>query len=253
MNDHLREFESGAATDIGKLRLENEDSYLVLPESGIWAVADGMGGLEAGAFASATVVDALQAIGETASLADLCARCQDRLAKANQRLLRIADEHGIRIGTTLAALLTHEGTYACLWAGDSRIYLVRDGRITQMTRDHSEVAELVAEGILSAEGAKTWARRNVITRAIGIYDELDAEITQGILEKGDIFIICSDGLTAHVSDPEILEIARDKAPQSACDALVALTLERGAIDNVTVIITRYLPRDGSRGHGPGLA
>jgi protein phosphatase len=243
MKDMSRKFESGAATDVGKVRLVNEDAYLVLPESGIFAVADGMGGHEAGSLASAIVIDALRRIGEPASVADLLSRCREKLAGANDRLLEIADQRGgIVIGATIAAVLAWEGYYSCVWSGDSRIYLVRQGRILQVSRDHTEVAELLAEGVLTAEEARSWPRRNVITRAIGVYEELDLEVTQGVLEKDDLFVICSDGLTNHISDAEILECVRLNAPQGACEKLVALTVERGAIDNVTVVVVRYAPR-----------
>jgi protein phosphatase len=243
MREKARKFESGAATDVGKVRLENEDSYLVLPESGVWAVADGMGGHEAGSLASATVVEALQRIVEPVSVSELLTHARERLAGANYRLLEIADERGgIVIGATVAALLAWEGYYACVWSGDSRIYLVRQGNIQQISRDHTEVAELIAEGVLTAEEAQTWPRRNVITRAVGVYADLELEIAQGVLEKDDLFILCSDGLTAHVSDAEILQFACGRPPQGACDGLVELTIERGAIDNVTVVMTRYAPR-----------
>jgi protein phosphatase len=243
MSQMARIFDSGATTDVGKVRDENEDSFLVLPESGVWAVADGMGGHEAGALASATVVNALQKIEVSTSVNDLIALCQQQLVDANRRLLRISEERGgIVIGATVAAFLVHNGYYACVWSGDSRIYLLRGDQISQISRDHTEVAELVAEGVLTPEEAQNWPRRNVITRAIGVHDEIDLEMTQGMLQKGDTFVICSDGLTAHVSDEEIFELARLNAPQSATDALVALTMERGAHDNVTVVVIRYAPR-----------
>jgi protein phosphatase len=236
-------FVSGASSDVGRVRRENEDSFLVLPERGVFAVADGMGGHEAGSLASAAVVDSLRSISEPTTVNELLAQCRERLSHANQDLLEIADRRGGKvIGTTVAALLAWEGYYACVWSGDSRIYLVRNGRIEQVSRDHTEVAELVAEGLLSAEEARTWPRRNVITRAVGVRGELELEVAQGVLEKGDIFVICSDGLTTHVKDSEILEHASGTAPQGACDALVALTMERGASDNVTVIVVRYAPR-----------
>lgn len=245
MKDQLHNFDSGAATDIGNVRSENEDSCLVLPEIGVWAVADGMGGHEAGALASATVVDALRKVTAPDSVNMLLACCRERLASANRCLLQVSrDRGGIVIGATVAALLACDGNYACVWSGDSRIYLLRQHKIVQISRDHTEVAELIAEGILSVEEAQTWPRRNVITRAVGVYPELDLEIAQGILEKGDTFIICSDGLTAHVSDQEILAFASENPPQSACDLLVALTIERGAIDNVTVVIVHHA-LDGS--------
>lgn len=242
MKSKPRKFECGAATDTGKVRLENEDSFLVLPEIGVWAVADGMGGHEAGALASSIVVESLRKIAEPVSLTDLLTRCRERLALANRALLEVADERGgIVIGATVAAVLAFEGYYACVWCGDSRIYLVRQGKIRQVSRDHTEVAELLAEGVLTHEEAQTWPRRNVITRAVGVHHDLELEAAQGLLQKDDLFIICSDGLTTHVSDHEILRAAEGETPQRACDGLVALTNERGSFDNVTVVIARYAP------------
>lgn len=243
MKQEPRIFDFGAATDIGKVRLENEDSYLVLPERGVFAVADGMGGHEAGALASTTVVEAMRSIGEPCSVNALLAQCGDRLGEANSRLLDTAEARGgCVIGATVAALLAYAGYYACVWSGDSRVYLVRKGEIQQISRDHTEVAELVAEGVLSEAEAQAWPRRNVITRAIGVHRDLELEVAQGVLEKGDMFVICSDGLTAHVTDPEIREHVLANPPQDACDALVALTNQRGAVDNVTVVVVRYAPR-----------
>jgi protein phosphatase len=232
---------SGAATDVGCVRHENEDSYLVVPERGVFAVADGMGGHDCGALASATIVATLQSIDEATTMDGLVTRCMELLSRANRQLVETADRGGGElIGATLAILLAHESSYACVWSGDARIYLVRRGEIRQISRDHTEVAELVAVGILSAEEAWTWPRRNVVTRAIGAQRELDVEIETGALEPGDIFVVCSDGLTAHVRDREILD-AVGETPQRACDRLVALTRERGATDNVTVVVTRFVP------------
>ena len=130
-------------------------------------------------------------------------------------------------------LLVYEQFFACVWAGDSRIYRIRQSKIEQLSVDHTEVQELVADGKLSEEEARPWPRRNVITRAIGTYDDLELELTNGTLDHGDIFVICSDGLTNHVEDREILALAKNNPPQRACDLLVELTLDRGGTDNVT--------------------
>jgi protein phosphatase len=165
---------------------------------------------------------------------------------ANTRLLEIAAERGgIVIGSTVAVLLTFNFHYACVWSGDSRVYLIRGGEISQLSRDHTQVQELVDEGILTPEEARTFPGRNVITRAIGVSQEPELELTQGALRQGDIFVICSDGLTGHVSDQEILAHAGRGRAQTAADSLVALTLERGALDNVTVVVTRYQPRNST--------
>ena len=240
------EFDTGSATHQGMARTANEDSYLVLPDIGIWVVGDGMGGHEYGGLASATLVEVIGSVGQPVSAPDLLARFEDRVIKANRELVELSrQEEGAIIGSTLAAVLVYGMDYACVWSGDSRVYLIRDNRISQITRDHSEVQELLDQNILNAEEAETWPRRNVITRAIGAANEPDLELINGMLNSGDTFLICSDGLTSHLNDDEIFEIANSTPPQIACDELVAKTLERGASDNVTVVILRYCPQDRS--------
>jgi protein phosphatase len=235
-------FDTGAATHVGKIRRNNEDSYLVSTAAGLWAVADGMGGHDAGDLASKVVVDALRAIPPQSSAADLLARCEESLIQANLLMRETARQHGRGvIGTTLAGLLIYDAHYACVWSGDSRIYLVRGAQICQVSRDHTELQELLSAGAISAEEAGNWNRRNVITRAIGVFDEPELDMQDGALEPGDTFIICSDGLTNHVADDEILHCVTISPPQQACDTLISLTLDRGAADNVTVVIVRYGP------------
>jgi protein phosphatase len=241
-------FETGASSHVGKVRTRNEDSYLVQPQSGVWAVADGMGGHDDGDVASEAVIAQLRGIGRPGSAAELLARCEEGVVAANARLLALAEERGGGlIGTTVAILLTHGVHYACLWCGDSRVYRLRDGELTQISHDHTEVQEMVDTGRLTPEEARTWPGRNVITRAIGVHDEPELELQHGALEPGDIFLICSDGLTGHLSDEEIrAELASRDVCQEACDALIETTLERGARDNVTVVAVRYRP-DGGNG------
>jgi serine/threonine protein phosphatase PrpC len=245
MHDAIAGLESGAATHVGKVRDGNEDSYLVAARSGIWAVADGMGGLSAGDVASRTVVEELGSLGEPISAEDLLASCEERLVNANDRLRALAAERGVMIGTTVAVLLIFRESYACLWSGDSRIYRIRRREIEQLSVDHTEAQELVAEGKLTAAEARVWPRRNVITRAIGVFDDPELEMVSGKLEPGNVFVICSDGLTAHVEQDEILAIAARNTPQRACELLVDLTLERGAVDNVTVVAVRFDPADSA--------
>jgi protein phosphatase len=235
-------FDTGAATHVGKVRQRNEDSYLTRPESGLWAVADGMGGHDSGDLASQTIIESLGSIEAPTSAADLLARCEVQVAAANGRLKAISRERGgVVIGATVAMLLAYDSHYACVWSGDSRIYIVRAGQITQLSRDHTEVQQLLSEGIITPKEAKTWPGSNVITRAIGVFDEPELEINSGPLQPGDSFVICSDGLTQHVEDDEILSCVGTGLSQQACDRLLALTLERGAVDNVTVIVVRYDP------------
>ncbi len=177
------------------------------------------------------------------SAADLLADCEARIVDANNRLREISEGRpGDIIGTTVALLLVYEQFFACIWAGDSRIYRIRQSKIEQLSVDHTEVQELLADGKLTEEEARSWPRRNVITRAIGTYDDLELELTNGTLDHGDIFVICSDGLTTHVEDREILALAKNYPAQRACDFLVKLTLDRGGTDNVTVVVVRFEPR-----------
>jgi protein phosphatase len=237
MSQQALHFETGSATHAGKIRDVNEDNYLVGPDCGIWMVADGMGGHKNGKLASSLVVEAARTLGRAASAPDLLARFNDRIFRANAELLKLSGGHEDSvIGSTIAALLVFGNHFACVWSGDSRVYRVRAGKISQISRDHTEVQELVDRGIIKPSEAKTWPRRNVITRAVGVFEEPDLEAVQGELQSGDIFVLCSDGLTGHVEDREILQQVMSAPPQRACEALIKLTLERGARDNVTVIV-----------------
>lgn len=242
MHDLTSLVETGAATHVGKVRQRNEDNYLVATERGLWAVADGMGGHDAGDVASRIVIEELNAVAPPSTAAELLASCETRMMNANSRLRQLADDRGKLVGTTIAILLAFDTFYAGVWSGDSRIYRIRQGTIEQVSLDHTEVQEMLSEGTLNAEEAMAWPRRNVITRAIGVQDNPELEMRSGALEAGDIFVVCSDGLTAHVADEEILALANRQRPQSACDALIAQTLDRGATDNVTVVIVRFNAR-----------
>ncbi len=232
-------YDTGAATHVGLVRARNEDRYLVRSDIGLWAVADGMGGHEAGDAASAALVETLDAIKQPDSPAALLRACEDCLVEANGRIRALARARGAAVmGTTVVALLIFKGHYACVWAGDSRAYLSRRGKIHQLTRDHNEARELLEKGVLKEDEASAWPRRNVITRAIGAFEKLETETIHGELAPGDVFVLCSDGLTGHVNAEEIRShLAQDEA-QTAADALIALALERGGDDNVTVVVVR---------------
>ncbi|SDX63534.1 PP2C family protein-serine/threonine phosphatase [Litoreibacter albidus] len=246
-------YETGAGTDTGVVRDHNEDSYLSKPDSGVWVVADGMGGHEAGDFASQAIVEKISSIGRPASAPDLQARFMERLTRAHGVIVEQSQAlGGATIGATLVALLVHEELFACIWSGDSRIYLLRDGQYRQVTTDHTEVQELLNSGAITEEQAEHWPRKNVITRAIGVSSSPNTDETFGSLQAGDVFLLCSDGLTEHVEDHEMASVLASHEPQAACDALIQTTLSRGARDNVTVIVVRCnaRPQDTVAGDDP---
>ena len=234
--------ETGAATDTGRVRDHNEDSYLTKPDFGVWVVADGMGGHDAGDFASQTIVAELASVGYSISTEDLQARFMERLGRAHTRIMEHAAAlGGSTVGATLVALLVHDDEYLCIWSGDSRIYRMRDGVLTQQTKDHTEVRELFEAGLISADEAEHWPRKNVITRAIGVSDAPHCDTMGGELLAGDMFLLCSDGLTEHNSDDDIAQAMRSGlSPQAICDGLIGQTLDRGAKDNVTAIVMRCM-------------
>jgi serine/threonine protein phosphatase PrpC len=242
MNNEFFSFETGAATDQGCVRDHNEDSHLERPECGIWVVADGMGGHAAGDFASQTITEELGSVGMPGSAGDLQARFMERLRRAHMRIIEHAEMlGGGTVGATLVGLLAFEDAFACIWSGDSRIYLLRGGLLTQQTQDHTEVRELLASGAITEQQAAEWPRKNVITRAIGVSPEPNCDVVSGQLEAGDSFLLCSDGLTEHLEDHELAEMMRAPSAQAACDAMIAETLARGARDNVTAVVLRCHP------------
>lgn len=232
-------FDTSSATDVGLVRERNEDNYYNDPDNGVWVVADGMGGHDAGDVASQVIVDLMGTIGRPASADDLLGRVQHRLGKAHDRLKTYAREHRLPIvGAAVVVLLAYRRHMACIWSGDSRLYQVRDGAIRQVTRDHTELAELMDRGLVSEEEATRWTSRNVITHAVGVHDKLELEAVYGDIREGDVFVLCSDGLYLHVHDLEIATHVQSRRADAAAEALVALALARGGEDNVTVTIVR---------------
>ncbi len=227
----------GAATHPGRVRSVNEDAHLVHTAAGLYAVADGMGGHEGGRFASTALVERLAAIEPAAEAADLLARLEDAIIAANAAI-RARAGAGRTMGTTLAALLLHGDSFAAVWCGDSRVYRLAEGAALLLTHDHTEAQQLVDEGVLAAAEAKGWHRGHVLTRAIGTEPLPDLEIETGRVLPGEAFLLCSDGLLAHLCEEEIATLAGADSAQAACEALLAAVLDRGAEDNVTVIVVR---------------
>jgi serine/threonine protein phosphatase PrpC len=199
-----------------------------------------MGGHQAGEVAAGLVVETLADVGDFASGYHSLNAVNRALQDANRALIaRAADQGpGALIGSTVVTLLIHDGHYACLWAGDSRAYLCRRGGLSRLTQDHSLVQEMVAAGALTPEQSRTHARANVITRAVGVAPTLKLDMLHAAVEPGDVFLLCSDGLTGVVEDVEIEAVLAAGALEPAAEALMQLALERGARDNVTLVLIR---------------
>ena len=244
MNGRTFIFETETVTHPGKVRKLNEDSIFASARHGIWLVADGMGGHRDGNVASAMIAETTaQLPGGQNLAADFVAS----MGQVNDRLLALSGGVAERIvGSTVAALIIQGSRYLCLWAGDSRCYLVRKGVLSQLSHDHTEVQELLSAGAITAEEARKWPRRNVITRAVGADWTLNLAEEEGGVAAGDCFILCSDGLTTHVSDAEILQHAMAAAPKTLCAGLLALALERGGRDNISIIALHVAERDKTR-------
>ncbi len=229
---------SFARTDVGKVRKINEDSVLDNGPAGIWVVADGMGGHAAGNVASASIVNSLSELKPSEDADALVSEIEQRLLDANSDLLRQAAERDDKqtMGSTVVVLLAFGQKALCLWAGDSRIYRLRDGTLNQLTIDHSKVQELVDEGLIAEDEAESHPEANVITRAIGASRRLFIDMDIRDVQQGDRYLLCSDGLFKEVTKNEINELLARGTPEEACDTLIDLTLERGSRDNVTVIV-----------------
>jgi serine/threonine protein phosphatase PrpC len=229
--------EAAGATDVGRVRTANEDRFVARPDLGVFVVADGMGGHDDGAVASGLIAGLVETIPPAPDAAGLLAAFEGRIIEANRRILDHAAEKGLSVvGSTVAALLVHSGHWACLWCGDSRVYLLREGRLARLTRDHTSVRDMVDQGLLTEEQADVFPGRSMLTRAVGVDTEVALDMEDGPAAAGDRFVLCSDGLTGHVSDREIASLVAGRSPQEAASALVELALARGGHDNVTVVV-----------------
>lgn len=227
---------SCAATDVGHVRKVNEDAFLDAREQNLWLVADGMGGHSRGDKASQFIVEAMQSFQRSTSATKSVDDLLFRLRQANEHCRRLA--RGQVMGSTVAALYLHDNTAYILWAGDSRIYRDRAGEFSQLTDDHSLVQELHRLGELTADEAENHPSSNVITRAIGVADDIEIQVRQVDLASSDRFLLCSDGLFKDVKPTEVASNLALPSPKQALDALVKLALRRGGTDNVTGIIVQ---------------
>ena len=237
MNMSLPSFRSSSATHTGMVRQVNEDSFISRDDIGLWAVADGMGGHQAGDVASQLVTNSLDTVPLSPDIGELLRATRTALHSANSELIAMDGQYeASRVpGSTVVVLLIHGHEAAVVWAGDSRIYRLRHGQAEQITRDHSHVQELVDQHLISPEEAESHPMANVITRAIGIEEPVDLDVLHLDFKEGDQFLLCSDGLSRLLSMEEIQNMMQTTSLEESVQTMIHTALLRGAPDNVTVI------------------
>ena len=241
-------------TDVGTTRDHNEDNLHINNDLELFVVADGVGGQNAGEVASRMAVEVINShylkatedddepfIGEAVeSMSDEVNRMASAIRLANQVVYETSTSNPSLKGmgsTVVAVTATEDGNLAVAHAGDSRVYLIRDGGMFQLTNDHSLVAEQVRAGLITPEEAATSKIRNVITRALGVSPEVEVDMDEQPLEDGDIILLCSDGLTGMVDDDTILSVIEQQPSlEKACEELIRLSNENGGKDNITAVL-----------------
>ena len=233
----LRIAEQAGVTDVGRQREANEDTFVI--DEPLFAVADGMGGAQAGEIASQMAKDVLEAGDDDAGTQEQ--RLIRMIRHANRLIYDLAASEESRrgMGTTTTAAILEDRTVTVGHVGDSRAYRLRDGELTQLTRDHSLVNELVESGQLTPEAAENHPQRSIITRALGPEPDVDVDAHSHNAQDGDVYLLCSDGLTGMVSDHEIATLLRNSGSlQEAADTLVRAANQNGGKDNITVVLFR---------------
>jgi serine/threonine protein phosphatase PrpC len=239
MSERMR-WQCASSSHPGKRRRTNEDAVLARPEVGLWAVADGMGGHEAGDFAAQAVTSALSLVDAHGSLAHFVDEVDDLLGEINLKLRVHAERccEGRTVGSTVVTMVSNGDVGVALWAGDSRLYRMRGRELLQVTRDHNPLAELLDDGII---GERTARRRdsNIVTRAVGGAPELFLDVVVFDVQPGDTYLLCSDGLYRELSHAEIAAFLADGDVEEQVQSLIQASLARGARDNVsTVVVSR---------------
>lgn len=230
-----------AATHVGRVRKINEDSILSLPDQRIWVVADGMGGHAAGDYASQTIVDTIAMIEPDLPPGDLMRGLRQTILQAHDTIRAEAEVRALgTVGATIVALILTDEHFVAFWAGDSRLYRFRDGKIEMLTTDHSLVAELVLSGELTWDEAELHPQSNAITRAVGVGDVLELDKIRGEVAHGDRFLLCSDGLTKYATFNTLEKMVVDAPIETIADRLTSYALDAGGGDNISIIVVDVL-------------
>lgn len=230
---------SAGYSHVGNVRKTNEDAFLIHHEEGLWTVADGMGGHRAGDVASQTIIDALSKFKRSDDLATNIDLLEEHLQNANQLCRQRGNEKGGVMGSTAALMFVYDPYCFFLWAGDSRIYRLRNQRLEQLTEDHSLVQEMKSLGEITEQEARNHPSSNIITRAIGVKESLVIDIEYATVEDDDYYLLCSDGLYRDVSEDEIVEIIQNHPIEDVCTQLVERALKHGGSDNITAVISHF--------------
>ena len=232
-------YRSASYSHVGMVRKVNEDASLDAPEAGLWVVADGMGGHAAGDFVSSLIVDTLRRIPAASSLPAYVGALRTGLAQVNERVRQEAGLRGVSVmGSTLVLLAARGNRASCLWAGDSRLYRLRGGVLEAISRDHSYVQELLDNALISEEEARHHPRANVVTRAVGVHEQLELSEAALHVLPGDSFLLCSDGLYEELSADALGRALSLASPQVAVERLFDGALSGAARDNLTAVVIR---------------
>jgi serine/threonine protein phosphatase PrpC len=247
---------SGGVSDVGRVRTNNEDSYKILDSLHLFVLSDGMGGEAHGEVASALAVDTIvkfctegkedsrvTLVGATSdNFSELTKRLQSAVQQANLNIYESAQKHQAQrgMGATVTAAWANDERLSIAHVGDSRAYLLRTGNLQQLTNDHSLVAEQVRRGIITPQQAEESEMQSVLLRALGAHPDVEVDADEVGIFSGDVLLICSDGLTRMVTEPEIAgTLQAETDPAAAAQKLVDLANENGGLDNVTVIVARF--------------
>jgi len=239
--NEFRPYRYNAKTHVGLKRKINEDAILALPDQNIWVVSDGMGGHEAGDYASRLITDSIATIPMGLDPTARMHALREAVQTAHRLIVQEADARGRGvIGATIVALMMANRHFVAIWAGDSRIYRLRDGVIDMLTTDHSAVAEFVLSGKMTWDEAEQHPHSNAITRAVGVGDDLELDKIRGEVQTGDRFLVCSDGLTKYATFGILQETLTNYPLETVSDRLIQIALAGGGADNISVIVVDVL-------------
>ena len=247
---------SGGVTDMGRVRSNNEDSYRIVNPLQLFVLSDGMGGEAHGEIASSlaveTIVNYCKQAKEDSGVtlvaeshdnwSEKTKQLQNAVRAANLSIFESAQKHAEQrgMGATVTAAWLHEGKLSIAHVGDSRAYLLRSGSLQQLTNDHSLVAEQVRRGIISRQQAEESEMQSVLLRALGAHSDVEVDVDETAIYSGDVLLLCSDGLTRMVTEPEIAgTLQAETNPSAAAQRLIDLANENGGLDNITAIVARF--------------